>query len=327
MKRMLISCLLLATTACVIGCQVKDNPYYTGAKNNGPGGGINVKLALNWFPEAEHGGFYAAKLNGHFAEEGLNVEIIPGGPGSPVIQQVARGAVEFGVATADQVPLGRSQGANVVATFAAIDQSPRCFMVHEESGIKSLEELKDVTLAMNSGRAYSEYLIKHVPLTNVRIVPYDGSIAAFLRDKKFAQQGYEFSEPFLAKQQGANVRVLPIRKIGYNPYASLLITSDKFKDEHPELVAKMTRACRKGWQDYLKQPLETNKHLQSLNPELTPGALEFGVKAIAPLTTVSEESFGQMDEGRWKTLVEQLVEVELIEKDSVKPEACFFEAP
>lgn len=326
MKRMLLSSLLLAIITYMVGCQAKDNPYYNGPGNNGSNAQTNVKLQLNWFPEAEHGGFYAAKLNGYFDEEGINVEIIPGGPGSPVVQQVARGAIEFGVATADQIPLGRAQGANVVATFAAIDQSPRCFLVHEESGIESLEQLKNVTLAMNSGRAYSEYLKKHVPLENVRIVPYDGSIAAFLRDKNFAQQGYEFSEPFLAKQQGANVRVLPIRTIGYNPYASLLFTSDKLKSEQPELVAKMTRACRKGWQSYLKEPLETNKHLQSLNPELTPGVLEFGVKAIVPLTTVEEESFGQMQADRWKTLVEQLVEVGLIDKDAVKPEECFFEA-
>ncbi|WP_235990560.1 ABC transporter substrate-binding protein [Bremerella alba] len=323
---MLLLGLLLLVIAAGIGCQEKDDTYHTGPRDNDPAARTDVKLALNWFPEAEHGGFYAAKLKGYFAEEGLNVEILPGGPGSPVIQQVARGTIEFGVATADQIPLGRAQGANVVATFAAIDQSPRCFLVHQESGIETLEELKDVTLAMNSGRAFSEYLKKHVPLENVRIVPYDGSIAAFLRDQKFAQQGYVFSEPFLAKQQGANVRVLPIREIGYNPYASLLFTSDKLKGEHPELVAKMTRACRKGWQDYLSEPLETNKHLQSLNPELTPGVLEFGVKAIVPLTTVEQERFGQMQLDRWKTLVEQLVEIGLIEKDVVKPEDCFFEA-
>jgi len=323
---MLLTCLLLIAVVATGGCQGKDDTYHTGPRDNDPAARTDVKLALNWFPEAEHGGFYAAQLNGYFAEEGLNVQIIPGGPGSPVIQQVARGTIEFGVATADQIPLGRAQGANVVATMAAIDQSPRCFLVHEESGINSLEELKDVTLAMNSGRAFSEYLKKHVPLKNVRIVPYDGSIAAFLRDKKFAQQAYEFSEPFLAKQEGANVRVLPIRTIGYNPYASLLFTSDKFKSDHPELVAKMTRACRKGWQAYLSDPKKTNEHLQSLNPELTPGVLEFGVQAIVPLTTVDQEDFGQMKLDRWKKLAEQLIEVGLIDQDAVKPEDCFFEA-
>ena len=309
------------------GCESKPaQPSAT--TENGPQPKLRkVQLMLNWFPEAEFGGFYTAKLSGYYEAEGLDVEILPGGPGSPVVQQVARGTIAFGVATADQIPLGRAQGAGVVGMFAAIDQSPRCIMVHEESGIKSLDELKNVTLAMNSGRAFSEYLVKHEPLTNVRIVPYGGSIVAFLRDKNFAVQAYEFSEPFLAKEQGANVRVLPIRSIGYDPYASILITSDKLVSEEPDLVAAMTRATKKGWQTYLQDPAATNKHLQSLNPELSPGVLEFGVEAIRPLTTVGDPSFGEMTLARWQTLVEQLVEIGLLEKDKVKPEDCFREAP
>lgn len=304
---------------CGLGCTSRESPAPNGTADSLR----KVKLALNWFPEAEHGGFYAAQLNGHFAAEGLAVEIIPGGPDSPVVPQVARGAIEFGVANADQVPLGRAQGANVVATFAAIDQSPRCILVHEESGIKSLQELKDVTLAVTSGRAFAEYLKAKVPLKNVREVPYDGSVAPFLRDKKFTQQAYEFSEPFLAEEQGANVRVLPIREIGYNIYTSMLITSDRTLRENPEIVGAMNRACKKGWRDYLQDPAAVNAHLRKLNPELTPGVLEFGVEAIRPLTTFEQEDFGQMQLDRWQTLVEQLTELGMLAKGKVSAEACF----
>lgn len=319
-NRMILG-LLLAAMLLVVGCG-KTKP----ATETVDGKTLRkVKLALNWFPEAEHGGFYAAQLNGYFAEEGLDVQIIPGGPGAPVIPQVARGAVEFGIASADQIPLGRAEGAKAVALMAAIDKSPRCFLVHEASGIKALEGLQNCTLAMSSGRAFAEYLKKHVPLKNVRIVPYDGSITAFLRDPNFAQQGYEFSEPFLATEAGAKVRVLPIREIGFNPYTSVLFTSDKLKQSDPELAAAMTRACLKGWKTYLADPLETNKHLQSLNPELSPGVLSFGVQAIKPLTNVDQPSYGQMTLERWKTLTDQLVEIGMLKKDTVQPEDCFYE--
>ena len=56
-----------------------------------------VRLALNWFPEAEHGGFYAAQVHGFYAEKNIEVEILGGGPDAPVIQRVATGGVEFGV--------------------------------------------------------------------------------------------------------------------------------------------------------------------------------------------------------------------------------------
>ena len=39
-----------------------------------------VRLALNWYPEPEFGGFYAAQLSGLYREAGFDVEILPGGP-------------------------------------------------------------------------------------------------------------------------------------------------------------------------------------------------------------------------------------------------------
>ena len=45
---------------------------------------VKVQLRLNWFPEAEHGGYYAALVHGFFEQQGLDVEILKGGPGVPV---------------------------------------------------------------------------------------------------------------------------------------------------------------------------------------------------------------------------------------------------
>ena len=56
-----------------------------------------VQLALNWFPEAEHGGLYAAAVHGYYEENGVEVEILGGGPDAPVVQRVATGAVAFGI--------------------------------------------------------------------------------------------------------------------------------------------------------------------------------------------------------------------------------------
>ena len=113
-----------------------------------------VELALNWLPEAEHGGFFAADVHGLFAERQLKVKIISGGPGVPVIQNVATGKVMFGVTNADQVLVQRAQEADVVAIFAPIQQSPRCIMVHKKSGITKFEDLKDMTLLIKANQTF-----------------------------------------------------------------------------------------------------------------------------------------------------------------------------
>ncbi len=118
----------------------------------------HVTLLLNWFPEAEHGGFYTAEVEKLFAAEGLEVTILPGGPESPVAQRVARGDVDFGVSNADNVLLARAQQAPVVAVMAPMQTSPRSIMVHRASGIRSFDDIKNITLAMSNSLAFSAYL-------------------------------------------------------------------------------------------------------------------------------------------------------------------------
>src|SRR4051812_28162584 len=48
-------------------------------------------IVLNWVPEPEFGGIYAAKESGAFAKHNLDVAIKPGGAGAPTWQQVASG--------------------------------------------------------------------------------------------------------------------------------------------------------------------------------------------------------------------------------------------
>ncbi|MEC9092984.1 MAG: ABC transporter substrate-binding protein, partial [Planctomycetota bacterium] len=77
-----------------------------------------IRIQLNWFPDAQHGGIYAALLNGHYAQQGLEVEIIPGGPGANVESKVDLGRVEFGIANAHRILLKRNEGAKITAVFA-----------------------------------------------------------------------------------------------------------------------------------------------------------------------------------------------------------------
>ena len=285
-----------------------------------------VELALNWLPEAEHGGFYAADVHGLFAERQLKVKIIPGGPGVPVIQNVATGKATFGVTNADQVLLQRAQEADVVAILAPIQQSPRCIMVHKKSGITKFEDLKDMTLAINANQTFLGFLKKKLPLTSVRIVPYSGSVGPFLQDERLGQQAYVFSEPFVAEQQGGDPVNLMVSDIGFNPYTSVLITRAEIIEKQPELVRRMVEACRLGWRKYLDEPEKTNEHIHSLNKDMGLEILAFGTRTLKPLCETclsSPEKLGDMTAERWTTLAEQLIEAEALKPGATDPSKAF----
>ncbi len=318
------SAILCIGIALLSGCARSPEAKMSGG-NDSPKP-AEVSLLLNWFPEAEHGGFFAAEVHRFYAEEGLKVTILPGGPGASVAPRVATGAATFGVENGDVLLLARSEEAPIKAVMAPIQTHPRCIMVHEESGIKDLRELRDITLAMNAGGAFSHYLKKHVPLTGVKIVPYPGNVARFVADKAYAQQGYVFSEPFLAARQGAKPRSLLLSDIGFNPYTSCLIVSEKVIAEQGDVVRRMVRASVRGWERYLKDPAATHKRIGELNPEMGQDVLEFGWKALKDLIMTDDarrDGLGSMRSDRWKTLLDQLVETGLVPKDKVKAEDAF----
>ena len=97
MSRLLWSVSFLACFSFIAGCDAPQPSRQANSKatqsmsieqsdaakkilgKGGPGQLTKVTLLLNWYPEAEHGGFYAAQVLGIFEQYGLDVEIRPGG--------------------------------------------------------------------------------------------------------------------------------------------------------------------------------------------------------------------------------------------------------
>jgi NitT/TauT family transport system substrate-binding protein len=281
-------------------------------------GGRAVSLQLNWFPEVEHGGYYAAQVHGYFAKEGLQVEILPGGPNAPVVAQVDLGRATFGVANADRVLLGRDATAEIVALLAPLQTSPRCVMVHEASGIRTFAGLNGLTLAVSTGSTFFPFLEHKIDLTNVQIVAYSGSVAAFVNNPNYAQQAYVFSEPFLAEQAGAKPRSLMVADLGFNPYSSTLITHRNTLNRELDLARRMARACRKGWEHYLRDPTATNRRIAELNPEMSLEILRYGAQALTTLCDVGNAPFGRMTARRWQTLATQMHQVGLLQSPNAE---------
>jgi NitT/TauT family transport system substrate-binding protein len=327
---MWIRILLLLGLMLIPGCQ-GDRDVHRAVLDDGGSEQplVAVQLQLNWFPDVQHGGYYAALVHGFYQQQGLSVTIRPGGPGVPVVAQVASGRAAFGVAGAENVLLGWPQQARTVGLMAPLQHSPRCIMVHEQSGIQRFDQLQNVTLAMSSSSLFSLFLQKRLPLEGVRVVPYSGNVAPFLLDRDYAQQAFVFSEPFVARSQGSQPRLLMVSELGYNPYTSVLLTGPKMIESQPDLVARMVRASVQGWLHYLHDPDPTNRYLAELNREMDSEILRFGVLALRELCLddqVASENFGQMTRDRWQTLHDQLVEVDALPADTVDPKAVFTNA-
>ena len=101
-----------------------------------------VKLALDWYPNANHIGLYLAEENGYFEDENLKVTIYTPSDPSTVLQTVASGADDFGMNYQPDVLIARSEGVPVVSVLGMVQHPLNSMMALQSSGNGSPKDLK-----------------------------------------------------------------------------------------------------------------------------------------------------------------------------------------
>ncbi len=269
-----------------------------------------VRLQLDWYPQPEHGGFFTAELKGYYKAEGLDVTLVPIPEYGSVAQMVSTGKADFGLGSSDQILEWDSNGLPLIAVAATMQHDPQAIMVHAGSPVHDFKDLEGHTVGAQTGATWLKYVISRYNLHNVRQIPTTLSIANFLADPNHVQQIFITSEPFFAKQVGADVRTFLISSSGYDPYRVQFTTHD-FVAQHPDVVAKFVRASARGWQEYLRNPGPTNEYLLKLNPALNPAQEAYTAQALRDGGFITGgdptgAQTGRMTAARWQTSYEQL---------------------
>lgn len=300
---------LLLSLAALTGCHSHKNAS----------GLTTVKFQADWYPQPEHGGFYDAIAKGYYKAEGLDVQIIPGGPYVASEALVASGAVQFGMNSSDHVLESiANAGEPIVAVGATMQHDPQGILLHANSSVHTWADLNGHTLAVKPGSTWWEFIRNKFHLDKVHEIPATFSVANFLQDPNYIQQAFVTSEPYFAKQAGVATRMLLNRDAGYAPYR-VFYTSRAFAHDHPEIVAKFTRASIRGWRDYMNDPTAANAMIEKLNPALNPDWANYSYNALKTGHYVTGDDpsgadTGQFDPDRWSTLYKQLLDLHVIQK-------------
>jgi NitT/TauT family transport system substrate-binding protein len=273
-------------------------------------------LQLDWYAQAEHGGFYQAVAKGYYAAEGLAVEIRPGGNLNTIPQLVATGRVDFALGVLDRMLVQRSQGVPLVTLFPYFQHDPQCIVFHKESGIQTLADLKGREVMMDPGLIYIDFLQKALSL-DLHLLPMDYSLARFLLDKQFVQQCFLTNEPLILQKQGIEAEVIPLSASGFDPYRHVYTNEDQIK-QHPDQVAAFIRASLRGWRDFMdndplpaftliaqSNPAQPVELLQELHGEMRRYTLTDGDASKG-------EMLGQYNKARLRTVIEQLRQLDLL---------------
>jgi ABC-type nitrate/sulfonate/bicarbonate transport system substrate-binding protein len=107
-----------------------------------------VRLQLKWVTQAQFAGYYAAKAQGFYKAENLDVTIIPGGPDIVPEQVVAGGGAEFGIDWLPSLLSSREQGVPLINIGQIFGYSGMRELAFKTSGIKTPADLKGRKVAV-----------------------------------------------------------------------------------------------------------------------------------------------------------------------------------
>ncbi len=273
-------------------------------------------LALNWKPEPQFGGFYTAQEEGFYEANKLEVRITEGGSGTPTIQMLMAGRVDYAIVSADEVIIAHARGGgDIVALFATYQTSPQGIMTHAARGFNSIEDVVqgEGVLLWQSGLPYARFFMQKYGPLKVSTAPYLGGIGNFQNDPKLSQQCFVTSEPLAAEAAGLEVRTFLVADSGYNPYTSVLVTRRDRLAQNPGEVAGMVTAVRQGWERYLEDAAPTNRAMGELNRAMSPQTFADSAAAQHELILTEDiDSVGEMSLARWQTLAKQLLDIGVI---------------
>ncbi|MGR3484144.1 MAG: ABC transporter substrate-binding protein [Paracoccaceae bacterium] len=278
-----------------------------------------VTFGTNWVAQAEHGGFYQSVADGTYAECGLDVTIVPGGPQVNNTAMMLAGRIDFYMgdhlgayfAIAEDLPL-----VNVAASF---QKDPQVIMTHP-GRVDSFGDMTELTMIVQDNATYYEWMKSAYGFDDEQRQTYTFNSGPFLVNEDSAQQGYLSSEPFaIAREAGIDVDVYLIADAGYDAYSTTIQTLASTIEERPEVVECFVDASIKGWYNYIyNDNAAADELIMADNPDMTQEAIDYAIDVMLENGIVDsgdtlELGIGAMTEERMNAFYDAMVEAGVIE--------------
>jgi ABC-type nitrate/sulfonate/bicarbonate transport system substrate-binding protein len=281
-----------------------------------------ITVVLDWVPNTNHIGLYAALESGFFDDEGLNVEIVQA-PEMNFIEMVGVGTAQFGICGQEQLSLARTAGkVPVVAIGAILQQNTSGFASPTDRGILSpadfegkiysgwgtpLEERFIRTLMEKDGANFSKVTMRMMGATDY--------FASMETEADFAWIYYGWDGI------GAQIRDYPIHFIllqdidpNLNFYSPVLISNERFIAENPETVRKFMAAVSKGYHFAVENPEEACDMLLIHTPETGREHAIESVRYLSDYFLNEQGRFGVMKQEVWSNFSQWMQEQGLLDE-------------
>jgi NitT/TauT family transport system substrate-binding protein len=223
---------------------------------------VTVKLQLKWVPQAQFAGYFVAQDKGYYAEEGLKVEILPGGPDIVPEQQVAGGSADIGVDWVASLLTSQEQEMPLVQIAQIYQKSGLVLVSKKAAGINSPADLKGKKVGNWMGGNEFEILAlfdkyKLDSGKDLKFTKQGFTMDQFLGGELDAASAMTYNEYQVVLESGVkpeDLNVIDMNTEGVAMLEDNLFANKEWLVANKETAAKFVRASLKGWKDAIADP-------------------------------------------------------------------------
>ncbi|MGH3003763.1 MAG: ABC transporter substrate-binding protein [Gaiellaceae bacterium] len=263
-KRWAIVALSAAALAAVIGTATSTSASASASASASKL--TKVSIQLQWVPQAQFAGYFAALDLGYYKAAGLDVKLLNGGPQIVPGQVVAGGRAQFGVNWLTALLAARDKGANLVDIAQIFSRSGMTEITWKSSGINTVAKMRGKKVANWLGGDQYELFAALTkagadPAHNkgVTIVQQPFDMGLFLNHQIDAASAMTYNElaqvlesknPKTGKLvKLSDLNVLDMQKLGFGMLEdNLFSTASYLKSKaHRQIAEKVISATLAGW--------------------------------------------------------------------------------
>lgn len=325
-KRVLVCALALALAVMTAACGSSSQD----ADSKGSGELKEITFCLDWTPNTNHTGLYAAIDKGYFEEAGISVKVVQP-PEDGAASLVGAGKAEFAVEFQDTLaPALIGDAALPVTAVGAVLQ-------HNTSGVISLKEKGIDSPGKMEGHTYATWDSPVEQATLKQVVEDDGGdfskvemipstvtdeVTAFKQDSVDSIWIFDGWAGVACRLAGLDTNYWNFRDIDevFDYYTPVIIANNQFLENDPDTAKAFMEALSKGYTFAAENPDEAADILIAANPELKDSEelVKESQKYLSKYYIDDAEKWGVIDPDRWNAFYGWLNDNDLVEEPLAK---------
>jgi putative hydroxymethylpyrimidine transport system substrate-binding protein len=300
-----LTCALLVAACAVAVAACGEKTESTGAPKR-----ESVRVMLDFFPNADHAGLYAAQGTGAFRRAGLDVSLqAPSDPSAP-LKLLAAGKVDLAISYEPELLLARDKGQQLVAVGALVQKPLTSLMSVGRKAISNPRQLAGKTVGTAGipyQSAYLKAILGQAGVDPERVKEVNvgfNLVPAMLSGRVDATLGAFWNyEGVQLAQQRKRPRIIRVERAGVPTYNELVIVArrDDLDTEGGAKVRRFLRALAQGMKALKQDPATGIDPLLRANRDLDRKLQEASVKATMPVFFPADTAkpFGWMAPAEW----------------------------